>query len=279
MKGFASWKRSLFSLLLGLLSFCSISGQTYKRIISLAPSLTMNLYYLESQDRLIGCTSYCEIAKTDNKPIVASAVNTNIEKVISQDPDLVLAPSTTSLETIAMLKRFGIKVEVFLTPDSFNEICSQFKRMGLLLGKVELADKKIAIARLKVDSLQKECTWVDAPRIFIQIGAKPLYTVIPNTFMNDYIRFINGTNLAFDLNRGTITRETVIARNPDVIFIVTMGIIGNEEKEIWEDFREINASRNGRVFLIDANMACTPTPVSFVHTLEIIVSLLNQSLV
>ncbi|MCK4746228.1 MAG: ABC transporter substrate-binding protein [Bacteroidales bacterium] len=279
MKGFASWKRSLFSLLLGLLSFCSISGQTYKRIISLAPSLTMNLYYLESQDRLIGCTSYCEIAKTDNKPIVASAVNTNIEKVISQDPDLVLAPSTTSLETIAMLKRFGIEVEVFQTPDSFNEICSQFKRMGLLLGKVELADKKIAIARLKVDSLQKECTWVDAPRIFIQIGAKPLYTVIPNTFMNDYIRFINGTNLAFDLNRGTITRETVIARNPDVIFIVTMGIIGNEEKEIWEDFREINASRNGRVFLIDANMACTPTPVSFVHTLDIIVSLLNQSLV
>jgi iron complex transport system substrate-binding protein len=38
-------------------------------------------------------------------------------------------------------------------------------------------------------------------------------------------------NIASDLTRGAITRESVIIRNPDIIFIVTMGIAGEEEKK------------------------------------------------
>jgi iron complex transport system substrate-binding protein len=176
-----------------------------------------------------------------------------------------------------MLERFGIQVEVFPTPGSFEEICAQFQKLGMLLGKTQLARSTIAEAKGKIHALQKKCKWEKPPKVFIQIGAKPLFTVIPNTFMDDYIKFFLGTNLAFDLNRGTITRETVVARNPDVIFIVTMGILGNEEKEVWDAFKEINASQAGRVFLIDANLACTPTPVSFVDTLDEMISLLNKS--
>ncbi|MCD4770758.1 MAG: helical backbone metal receptor [Bacteroidales bacterium] len=269
--------RLLFQL---LILFCfqisntPINGQNYQRIVSLAPSLTMNLYYLESQDRLIGCTSYCEIAKPDNKPVVASAIKANIEKVVSLKPDLVLVSSITSKETIDMLRKFDIRVEVFYTPKSFQEICDQFLRLGNLVGKSTLADEIISTANDKVYQLQNECRWVDPPKIFIQIGAKPLFAVIRNTFMDDYIQFVNGNNIAFDLTIGTITRESVIARNPDVIFIVTMGILGDEEKENWNSISSITASRTDQIYIIDSNMACTPTPVSFVKTLETIIALI-----
>ena len=265
----------LFMALLQL-AFTSAQGKTYERIISLAPSLTMNLYYLEAQESLIGCTSYCEIARPDNKQIVASAVKANIEMIVRLNPDLVIVTSITNIETIEMLKKFGIHIEVFQTPKSFKEICDQFLRLGSLLGKSTLANVIVSETKDRIAQLQKEQTWTGGQKMFIQIGANPLFTVIPNTFMDDYILLTNGTNIAADLNRGTITRESVVARNPDVIFIVTMGILGEEEKMIWEGFESLSASKHNRIFIIDSNLACTPTPLSFVKTLEIVSNLLKN---
>lgn len=258
------------------LTFTSAHGKPYERIVSLAPSLTMNLYYLEAQESLIGCTSYCEIARPDNKQIVASAVKANIEIIVRLNPDLVIVSSITNIETIEMLRKFGIHIEVFQTPKSFEEICDQFLRLGSLLGKSTLANEIISETKDRIAQLQKEQTWTGGQKMFIQIGAKPLFTVIPNTFMDDYILLTNGTNIASDLTKGTITRESVVARNPDVIFIVTMGIVGEEEKMIWEGFESLSASKHNRIFIIDSNLACTPTPLSFVKTLEIVSNLLKN---
>ena len=109
-----------------ILLFCTgnqLSAQNVKRIISLAPSITKNIYFLDAQNILVGCTSYCTEALADNKEIVASAITVNIEKTISLLPDLVLVSTITSPETIEMLKKFGVKVEVFSTPESFEAIC------------------------------------------------------------------------------------------------------------------------------------------------------------
>jgi iron complex transport system substrate-binding protein len=126
--------------------------------------------------------------------------------------------------------------------------------------------KKIEQLKITVPSTQK-------PKIFIQIGANPLYTVFPNTFMDDYITYAGAQNIAFDFTIGFITRESVLLRNPDVIFIVSMGITGEEEKKNWEKVKELNASKNKKIFILDSDKACTPTPVTFIETLETIISL------
>ncbi len=269
-------KALAFFIIVTYLSFSAVNGQEYKRIVSLSPSLTMNLYYLEAQDRLVGCTSYCEMAKPDHKPIIATAVQVSIEKVLQLKPDLVIATTITKLETIEMFKKLDIPVEIFPTPKSFNEICSQFLRLGVLVGNQKLAGELIGQADSRVKELQELCTWNIPPKLFIQIGSKPLYAAIPNTFMDDYIQFVNGINITADLSRGSLTREAVVARDPDVILIVTMGIAGQEEKKMWENFDEMSAVRKKQIFFIDANLACTPTPVSFVETMEIMLSLLKK---
>ena len=253
-----------------------VSAQSYSRIVSLAPSLTKNVYYLESQRKLVGCTSYCEMAKPDNKEIVASAVNVNIEKVVSLKPDLILVTTITNPETIEQIKKFGISVEVFPTPKSFEEICNQFMQIGSLLGKKTKAEEIIRDTRSRVDSIKKQFMGKEQPKVFFQIGAKPLFTVIPETFMNDYITFVNGQNIVTETKRGTIARESVIARNPDYIFVTTMGIMGEEETKVWKTFSNINATKNDHVFIIDSDLACTPTPVTFIQTLEIISKHINK---
>lgn len=254
-------------LLLVAILPCSLLAKPITRIVSLAPSLTKNLYYLKAQNRLVGCTSYCPIPAGETKNIVASAVKVNLEKVISLKPDLVIATGITDSETIASLRKMGIEVMVFYTAKSFNHICEQFTQLGKRLSCEKQAALVISQCKGKVDSLSRLSPKGKTPSIFFQIGAKPLFTVIPNTFMDDYIRLLGGRNIASDLKRGTITRESVIARNPDIIIVVTMGIVGNEEVRIWQAYSQLKAAKNKQIFVIDSDKACMPTPVSFVEAL------------
>lgn len=249
----------------------------YKRIVSLAPSLTQSLYYMDSQSLLIGCTSYCNPEKTDRIEVVASAVKPNLEKIASLKPDLVITAGLTSEKDIATLRKLGIKVELFLSPKSFDEICVQFERLGQLIGKEQKAKEIVDNSRSKVRALQSEILNKNPkPKLFIQIGDAPLFGVIPNTFMNDYISYSGGVNVLADLNKGTVGRELIVARNPDYIFVVTMGIAAEKEKNSWAQFSFLQAVRNKHIYVIPSDMACRPTPVTFVQTLELIIKYMQQ---
>lgn len=250
------------------------AAETYKRIVSLTPSVTQSLYYLGAEEKLVGCTSYCRAAQGD-KPVVASAIKPNIEKIVSLKPDLVIASGLTSVKDIETLRKFGIRVEIFPAPKSFEQICTQFETLGSLTGKQTAAAEVLSTSRTKIKELQKRITARGA-KIFIQIGADPVYAVIPGTFMDDYIILASGKNITQGLTKGTISRELVVARQPDYIFIVTMGIVGEEEQEEWAKFKSIPASRNGNIRIIDSEIACQPTPVTFVQTLELIINYMQN---
>lgn len=243
------------------------------RIVSLAPSITSIIYSLDSQKELVGCTSYCNVDKTLKTNVVASMVEINNEKILLLKPDVVLATSITKPSDIETLRRLGLKVTVFNTPKSYAEICKQYVEIGTLIGKKEKAQQIVVAEQARVAKLKNAAPKGSHPKIFFQIGAKPLFTVLSNTFMNDYITLAGGQNIAADLTQGTITRESVLLRNPDVIFIVTMGIVGPEEKKIWENYPNLTATRNKKIFIIDSDKACVATPANFTQTLQEIIKL------
>jgi iron complex transport system substrate-binding protein len=263
-------------VMLMVLSFQQVVSQGAKRIVSLAPSFTNNIYYLNVQNKLVGCTSYCDTALHDKKEEVSSPVKVNVEKVVSMKPDLVLASSFTNVESIELLRKMGIRVEVLHTPKSFKGICEQFELLGDLVGKSNEARRIVKQSTARVEALQKAFASRKPLKVFCQIGAKPLFAVIPNTFMDDYIRYSGCVNIAASQTKGTITRESVISQNPDVIFVVTMGMVGEQEKMVWEGYPQLNATRRNQIFIIDSNLACVPTPITFVRTLELIHQLLTN---
>jgi iron complex transport system substrate-binding protein len=269
-------KNAFFSLLLFLFSVPACTNAQQNRVISLAPSLTKNVYFLGAQDQLVGCTSYCTEALADNKEVVASAIKVNIEKTVSLKPNLILVTTITEPETITMLEKFDIQVEVFSTPKNTEEVFEQFRRIGKLLDKTEEANKIITSSEKNIKKI-KELQVAKNKDIFFQIGAEPIFSVLPGTFMNDYISILGGKNIATDVSTGAVTRESVVAKNPDIIFVVTMGITGEEECEKWHTFKGMKATNNKKIFIIDAEKACSPTPVTFVETLDTLVSLLNPA--
>lgn len=262
--------RSLLFTLFFLAMIFRLPAQECKRIVSLAASITNNLYLLGAQDRIVGRTQYCTIADNDNIPVVADAVNVNIEKVVSLKPDIVIAGGLTHPRIVNALKKMGIRTIHWHQPKDFNEICSQLQELGKICGKSDVADQyvktsKERLARITSGIKQKN-------KIFMQQGANPLFTVLPDSFVNDYIVLSGGTNICEDLSNGVISRELVLLRNPDIIVIVSMGDVGEAEKKEWEKYHTVNAVKNNRIFLVEAEEACTPTPVTFIKVLEKLVN-------
>jgi iron complex transport system substrate-binding protein len=260
-----------------ILTAFAVQGQPYTRIVSLAPSFTQSLYYLGAQDNLVGCTSYCEVAKGDNKEIVSSAVKANVEKIISLKPDLVLASGLTNPKDTELLRKVGIKVEIIHSPKSFQEICEQFIRMGALVGKTEKANTLVEESKRTIQRITEKNKQNTNRKMLFQIGANPLFAVIPNTFMDDYMTLLGIENIAGKLTQGTVTREFVIANNPDYIFIATMGIAGEEELKTWSRYSSLKAAKNKQIYIIDSDIACQPTPITFAQTMEVIDQLMEGS--
>ncbi|HEY9123172.1 MAG TPA: helical backbone metal receptor [Bacteroidales bacterium] len=249
--------------------FAILSLNTFsQRIVSLAPSLTKMLYILEAEEKLVGCTNYCIEAIKDKKSIVITGMEINTEKIYTLKPDWVITTDLTKPTDIAALKKIGLKVKVMPSPKSYTQICEQLTELARLTNKQSKAKSIIDQQQARLDRLKSLIPKDKKPKVFYEIGAKPLFTVIPNTFMDDFITYSGGQNIAADLKQGTITREAVVLRNPDFIFIVTMGVVGDEEKAAWLKYSNISAVKKHKIFIVDSDKACSPDPVSFVDVVE-----------
>ena len=248
------------------------------RIISLGPTLTEQLYLLNAQDKIIGNTIYCKIPEdAKNKEKIGTIIEQDLEKIFALKPDLVIASSMTNPKTIKKLNNLGIKVIQFSYAKNFNEICRQFLELGEIIGNRKEAEKIIEKVRGNVELIKKKTMTKNSvnagQKVFVQIGAKPLFTATKDSFINDFIEFAGGVNIA-NTKTGFYSIEEVVAQNPDVIIIATMGIAVEEEKKIWKKYKTINAVENNRIYIVDSYKLCSPTPVSFAETLNEIVEIL-----
>jgi len=262
-------------LLFAILTFCG-NAQQVKRIISLTPSITENIYLIGAQHKLVGCTNYCTLAVKEGIQQVGSTVNVNVEKVFALQPDLVLTMKLTKDQDIAALRKLGIKVEVMETPKTFEGICEQTLHIAKLVGHTADAEKIVNSAKARVAEIRKNSASSEKSKIFFQIGANPIFTVLQNTFMNDFITICNGQNIAAGMNKGTITRESVLVKNPDVIIIATMGGFGAEEQKVWNTYKGMSAVKKEKVYIVSSETSCSPTPANFVSALEDVCKFVNQ---
>lgn len=259
-----------------LLSPGLINASTPKRIISLTPSLTKNLTLLGAEHLLVGCTNYCTYPKDIQPEIVANAVQVNFEKIVLLQPDLIITTNLTRPRTLETIKKLGIKLLLFENPEDFEAICEQFISLGKVIGKENRARTIIEESKQRIKELQKLIpkNGMHKDKVFMQLGAKPLFSVVPGSFMNDYLKLSSTQNLAGDLKIGSINQESVLTRNPDVIIIVLMGMVGKEEKIRWQQFSQMSAVSNDRIYMLDADKACSPTPLSFVESLEAVIRMI-----
>ena len=256
---------------------------TAQRIVSLGPINTENVYLLNAHDRLIANTIYCvNPPEAKKKDKIGTLLQANIEKIISLKPDLVLATSLTRPRQVAKLKRLGINVVQFTQPASFDEICGQFIELGQLIGREKRARRIVHEARRAIETIRQKTAGRSKKKVFLQVGTRPLFSSVEDSFTNEFITLGGGKNIAKGSLQGVYSREKVIAQNPDLIIIAIMGtegVAGEKEQQKWMRYPSISAVKNKNIHIVDPNLVCSPTPLTFVEALRKITSIIHPEVV
>ncbi|MGL5682462.1 MAG: ABC transporter substrate-binding protein [Marinifilaceae bacterium] len=253
-------------VLLVLLFIVSGGYSWAQKVVSLAPNITHMLIELGEEENIVGCTKYC-ITQRDI-PRVADALNANVERIAALKPDYVLAGGLTHPRIVASIEKMGIKCVHMKQPDSFDEMCEQMLQIGNYLG-----------CEAKANALNKECNerlsklsftkgMDKKKRMFLQLNTNPLYTILGDSFLDDFINKLGGESVSRNLKSGQISVEFVLNANPDVIIVTTMGGLGQSEVDRWKKYGMLKAVKAKKVFLVDEYALCSPTPLTFIKTLE-----------
>ena len=255
-----------------------------QRIISLSPSNTEMVYALGLQDKLVGVTSYDNYPPdAKNKPIVSDYSTVDLEKIVNAKPDLVLADSIHKNDAIPALEKLGITVYA-MTPNDVDGIFNEIKALGQITGKTQVADNLISNLKTRIQAVADKTaklTDTQKPRVLFVTWHDPIWTAGSDTMMQYLINEAGGTNIASDLNGyATITLESVIQRNPQVI--VVMSSMGAQNASLDyvisnEQFKSTDAVKNGRVYEIDADIFGRTTP-RIVDGLETLAKLIHPEL-
>lgn len=260
----------------------SLEAETPRRIISLAPSITESLYYLGAEEELVGVSSYCNYpASACRKEVVGTLTSPNIEKIFSLSPDLVLAvEGLNRAQSIEKLKSLGLRVEVLDAGESFGDVAKSFIRLGRLIDKEEKAEEIVEQVNEQIKSINDRLKGRRRPEVFWQVGARPLIGAGGKSFANEFIRYGGGENIFSDTaaRYPRLSREEVLSRNPQIIILVTMGDMTEKEKAYWQKFKDLSAAKAGRIYIVDADKVCRPTPVSFLAGLKKITTLFHPEI-
>jgi len=247
-----------------------------KRVISLGPNLTETIFALGKGGLLVGRTDYGDYpAQVKSIPTVGSLQEPNIETIINLEPDLALASTHVSEETIQTLEEAGIKVALLYGPNNFSGLSDVINGCGTLLDARQEADQLMADINRRLKIVTKE---VDRrtyrPRVYYALGFGDGgdWTSGAGTFISTMIEMAGGENIV--KQKGwSYSKELLVEADPDII------IMAQGKKETFLSlpiYKDLKASLNGRIYEIDENILVRQGP-RLIDGLETLSALLKRS--
>jgi iron complex transport system substrate-binding protein len=191
------------------------------------------------------------------KPKVGGMANPSIEAVIALRPDMVVMTRDGNPREFAeRLRRFHIRTFVFRAT-RLKELSPEIRRLGKVLG-AEREGQKLAhgiessIERLAspAPAHSSRCVTRKTRALFI-ISLEPLIAAGVGTIIDDAMTLLGLDNVAADSPApyATTSLETVISRNPAIIFIGSApGMDTSQATRLLKRLAIVDAVRKGRVY-------------------------------
>ncbi len=234
------------------------------RIVSLAPSNTELLFALGLGDRVVGVDNYSNYpAEAAKKEKIGGYSDTNIEKVVSLSPDLVLAAGITSKELLDSLTSRKLTVLV-LNPADLAGVAGNMKLLGQVAGVPDKGQTAAADFQKRLETIAAKVKDAKAkPRVFYELDPT-LFTVGPGSFIDDMIVKAGGQNIVTDASNPypQLNQEAVVSKDPEVILLGDdSGGVDTPEKILTRaGWSNISAVKNKRIYPLNADLVNRPGP-------------------
>ena len=260
-------------------------AQTPHRIVSLAPSITEDLFALGLGDKVVGDTSY------DNYPPAAVNITKvggfstpNVEKIVSLSPDIVFASNLENNTLLSALSGYGIPT-VVINPTSLTGILNDLSLIGKVTGSTGNSSALVAnltqrMTAYNTSVASNNTSVASHPRVLYLVWYDPITSAGADTFEGDIITHAGGINVAQLANvsgYGTLSKESIVALNPSVI-IANSAMNSSAVQQVKSDpaLSTVDAVKSGKIYILDSDVISRPGPRAF-DALEQIAGIIHQA--
>jgi iron complex transport system substrate-binding protein len=227
------------------------------RIVTLAPNLTETVYALGLEDKLAADTTYCDVPPAaKSKPHVGGPANPNLESIVAARPDLVLATTMTSRETVDSLRKLGLAV-YFSDPHTVRAMLATTTTIADISGANAKGTEVVAGLQARLDALHGKLEEKPLEHVLFVVWEDPLISIGQNTFVADALKWAGGESaIQASQDWPQVSLEEVLRLEPDYIVLTpdhaetdnSKVVEGLRGRAIWRDLRAVKL---GRVALAD----------------------------
>jgi len=240
-----------------------------EKIVSLIPSNTEIVYSLEMGDKVVGVSDYDNFPEEVLEKEKIGGLEINIEKIISLQPELVLAHESTAQSAGAGLQQLrdsGIVVLIVNDAKNIDEVYDSILMIGSATGELTQAESIVSEMKSLINDIEAKASEIsegDRKTVFVEVSPAPdIVATGANTFMDEMLQVINAKNIVTEEGWAKLDPEAVIERNPDVI-ITTHGYYTGDavanvmNRDGWQD---MTAVKNKQVVDVDSDMVTRTGP-------------------
>ena len=247
-----------------------------QRIISLSPNLTEILFLVGAEDQLAGRTDFCDYpAEAQAKPSIGGIINPSLEKLVSLEPDLVLAARGVHAAFLDRLWEMQIPFLGY-DPQTLDDVIALVGRIGRITGHEQQGREAAeALAERKASVATRHRGVDDKLRVLFVLSRDPLFVAGATSFVDDMMGICGARNAvrdvsSIDQNRPwpQVSREAVVAADPQLVIIAQRHGVKQQESsrdilaqlQTLPAWREIAAVKAGQVYTINDDLVTIPGP-------------------
>jgi iron complex transport system substrate-binding protein len=234
-----------------------------RRIVSLAPHVTEQLFAIGAGERIVGAVDYSDYPEAAKQlPRVGGYSRLDLEQILALKPDLIVGwQSGNNSQQLEHLEALGLSV-YRSEPRRLEDIASGMERLGILTGSEATATAQAVQFRQRVAHLRRAAQGRAPRTLFYQIWDRPLMTVNGEHLINEVITLCGGRNIfaALPVLTPKVSTEAVIAADPEVIIASGMGEERPEWLDEWRKWPQLRAVKDERLYVINPNLIQRATP-------------------
>lgn len=228
-------------------------AQPAKRIISLAPHVTEDLFAIGAGKLIVGAVNYSDYPPEANQIERIGGYNGfDLERIRALKPDLIIGWATGNPERqLDQIKALGFPV--FLTfSKKMSDVPTVLERMGEMTGMQAGAAKAAKSYRDQLAQLEKTYAGRKPVRVFYQIWDRPLMTINNTQIISDVMRVCGGVNVFGTQSDLTpkVDVEAVLAANPDVIMTSGEPGVKTDWLASWKKWKNLKATQNNQFYVL-----------------------------
>lgn len=238
-------------------------AQPARRIVSLSPHITENLFAIGAGGRVVGTVDFSNHPEAAKRiPRVGGYEKIDLEAVAALRPDLVLAWESGNIAShVAKLKAIGLPV-VLTETRRIEDVPADLERLGALTGNGEAARAVAARFRERLAALRASYSARPKVATFYQVWNQPLMTVGGGQIISDAIRLCGGENVFGALRQmaAAVTVEAVLAADPEAIVASGMDESRPEWLDDWRRWPALTAVARNNLFFVHPDHLQRHTP-------------------